>query len=250
MTISPLPPSPDRTDPATFSDKADAFVGALPQFVTQANALAIDVNNNATAAAISATDAEQAAAAAVAVANVEKWESGKVYDEGDAVYSPIDFLTYRRKSAGSSTTDPSLDSTNWALVAGTGNVTLDGEQTLENKTLTAPEFTGAIYNNGSFRGNVVSVAALDIDLSAGNYFTKSISANSTFTFSGTPASRAFGFTLRVTVTGDIAITWPASVEFPGDEAPTLTASKTHLFMFVTDDGGTTFRGAFLADYEA
>ena len=122
--------------------------------------------------------------------------------------------------------------------------------TLTNKTLASPEFTGAIYNNGSFRGNVVSVAALDIDLSAGNYFTKSISANSTFTFSGTPASRAFGFTLRVTVTGDIAITWPASVEFPGDEAPTLTASKTHLFMFVTDDGGTTFRGAFLADYEA
>jgi hypothetical protein len=39
------------------------------------------------------------------------------------------------------------------------------------------------------------------------------------------------------------------VEFPGDEAPTLTASKTHLFMFATDDGGTTFRGAFLADYE-
>jgi hypothetical protein len=123
-------------------------------------------------------------------------------------------------------------------------------QTLTNKTLTAPELTGAIFNNGSYRGNVVAVSELDIDLSAGNYFTKSISANSTFTFSGTPASRAFGFTLRVTVTGDIAITWPASVEFPGDEAPTLTADKTHLFMFATDDGGTTFRGAFLADYEA
>ena len=123
-------------------------------------------------------------------------------------------------------------------------------QTLTNKTLTAPEFTGAIYANGSYRGNVVAVPALDIDVSTGNYFTKSISANSTFTFSNTPASRAYAFTLRVAITGDIAITWPAAVEFPGDEAPTLTAGKTHLFMFATDNGGTTWRGAALADYEA
>jgi hypothetical protein len=132
-----------------------------------------------------------------------------------------------------------------------GNTTIGGTIGVTGAaSLAATSITGVTDVNGSFRGNVVAVAALDIDLSAGNYFTKSISANSTFTFSGTPASRAFGFTLRVTVTGDIAITWPASVEFPGDEAPTLTASKTHLFMFVTDDGGTTFRGAFLADYEA
>jgi hypothetical protein len=129
-------------------------------------------------------------------------------------------------------------------------VSVDAEQTLTNKTLGSPEFTGAIFNNGSYRGNVVAVSALDLDLSAGNYFTKSISANSTFTFSNTPASRAFAFTLRVTVSGDRTITWPAAVKFPGDEAPTLTAGKTHLFMFATDNGGTTFRGAFLADYEA
>jgi hypothetical protein len=143
------------------------------------------------------------------------------------------------------------------LVTNTNTATLTNKTiAFADNTLTgvaptvSPEFTGAIFNNGSYRGNVVAVAALDIDLSAGNYFTKSISANSTFTFSNTPASRAFGFTLRVTVSGDRSITWPASVEFPGDEAPTLAAGKTHLFMFATDDGGTTFRGAFLADYEA
>lgn len=123
-------------------------------------------------------------------------------------------------------------------------------QTLTNKTLTAPEFTGAIYANGSYRGNIVEVAALDVDVSTGNYFTKSISANSTFTFSSTPATRAYAFTFRVTVSGARAITWPAAVKFPGNEAPTLTADKTHLFMFATDDGGTTWRGASLADYEA
>ena len=44
------------------------------------------------------------------------------------------------------------------------------------------------------------------------------------------------------------VTWPASVKFPADTAPTLTTGKTHLFMFVTDDGGTRYRGAALADY--
>jgi len=102
---------------------------------------------------------------------------------------------------------------------------------------------------GTYAGNVVSVAALDIDCSTGNYFSKSISTSSTFTFSNVPASRAFAFTLEVNCTGSsTAITWPAAVKFPSDTAPTLTDTKTHLFLFVTDNGGTTFRGASLVDY--
>ena len=120
-------------------------------------------------------------------------------------------------------------------------------QTLTNKTLTSPELTSAPYVNGSYRANIVAVAALDIDCSAGNYFTKTISANSTFTFSSVPASRAFAFTLELTHTSG-TVTWPAAVKFPGDTAPTLTTGKTHLFMFVTDDGGTRWRGAALVDY--
>lgn len=51
-TITPLPTPPSRsTDPANFAIEADAFVAALPEFVTDANAqasyldaLAIDVD--------------------------------------------------------------------------------------------------------------------------------------------------------------------------------------------------------------
>ena len=93
-----------------------------------------------------------------------------------------------------------------------------------------------------------AVGALDIDLSTGNYFTKTISANSTFTFSNPPASGTVGsFTLELTHTSG-TVTWPASVKFPADTAPTLTTGKTHIFVFVTDDGGTRYRGAALADY--
>ena len=101
--------------------------------------------------------------------------------------------------------------------------------------------------SGTIAQNVVAMAALDVDCSAGNYFTKTINANSTFTFSNVPASRAYSFVLELTHTSG-TVTWPTSVKFPADTAPTLTAGKTHLFVFETNDGGTRFRGAALVDY--
>lgn len=100
---------------------------------------------------------------------------------------------------------------------------------------------------GTYAQTVVAVGALDIDCSAGNYFTKTINANSTFTVSNVPASRAFSFTLELTHTSG-TITWFSGVEWPGGSAPTLTTGKTHLFMFVTDDGGTRWRASSLVDY--
>jgi hypothetical protein len=102
-------------------------------------------------------------------------------------------------------------------------------------------FTGAVQQSS------VAVAALDINCTAGNYFTKTIAGASTFTFSNAPAGVAYAFTFELTHTSG-AVTWPATVAWPAGIAPTLTAGKTHLFMFVTDDGGTRWRGASLADY--
>ena len=123
----------------------------------------------------------------------------------------------------------------------TGNIVFSATQT----------FTAAgIDLDGPFEQASEAVSALDVDCSAGNYFTKAISINSTFTFSNIPTSgTAYSFTLEVDVTGtSTAITWPASVKWPDDTAPSLTDTKTHLFMFVTNDGGTTWRGAALVDY--
>ena len=107
---------------------------------------------------------------------------------------------------------------------------------------------GGLTVDGPYEQAAEAVAALDIDLSAGNYFTKTINANSTFTFSNPPSSGTVGsFTLELTHTSG-TVTWPSSVKFPADTAPTLTTGKTHLFVFVTDDGGTRYRGAALADY--
>ena len=101
--------------------------------------------------------------------------------------------------------------------------------------------------SGNYASNITAVAALDIDCSTANYFTKTISGASTFTFSSPPASRAYAFALELTHTSG-TITWPTSVKWPKDTAPTLTTGKTHIFIFVTDDGGTRWRGASLVDY--
>ena len=101
--------------------------------------------------------------------------------------------------------------------------------------------------SGNQVSNVVAMAALDVDCRAGNYFTKTINGNSTFTFSNVPSSRSFAFVLELTHTSG-TVTWPSSVKFPDDTAPTLTTGKTHLFIFETNDGGTRFRGAALVDY--
>jgi len=68
-TITALPDAPSRADPATFSDKADAFVAALPTFGTQTNAVASEVNGYA-------TSASNSAAVAIASANFKgAWSS-------------------------------------------------------------------------------------------------------------------------------------------------------------------------------
>jgi len=114
-------------------------------------------------------------------------------------------------------------------------------------TGTSASFSGAVTAD-SYKTPAQAVSALAIDLATGNYFTKTIAGNSTFTFTNPPASGTVGsFTLELTHSSG-TVAWPASVKWPADTAPTLTAGKTHLFIFVTDDGGTRYRGAALADY--
>ena len=100
---------------------------------------------------------------------------------------------------------------------------------------------------GPYKENITAMAALEVDCSTGNYFRKTISGNSTFTFANVPTGCAYAFTLELTHSSG-TVTWPASVKFPADTAPTLTTGKTHLFMFITDTGGTRFRGSSLVDY--
>lgn len=126
--VDQLPlPVPSRTDPANFSVRGDNFLGALPDYSTQLNALATEVNaanvaaeSSKNLAKTSEINAQASAFAAAGSANsaasssgAALWVSGTTYAIGDLRYSPANGRTYRRKTAGAGTTDPSLDTTNW-----------------------------------------------------------------------------------------------------------------------------------------
>ena len=96
---------------------------------------------------------------------------------------------------------------------------------------------------------VTAMGANSVDCSLGNYFTKTITGATTFTFDNVPASGvAYGFVMELTLNGSNAVTWPGSVKWPKDTAPTITDGKTQMFVFVTDNGGTRWRGSSLVDY--
>jgi hypothetical protein len=85
------------------------------------------------------------------------------------------------------------------------------------------------------------------DASAGAYHYGTFDANCVFTFSGAGAAGTDTYlTLELTQGAGApwTATWPASVEWPGDTAPTLSLAGTDLLSFVTRDGGTTWYGSY------
>jgi len=115
---------------------------------------------------------------------------------------------------------------------GTGAVAL-ADALLSRPTLKDYAIEGsAIGNTGATR---------TFDLSVANFFSATLNQACTFTFSNPPASGDFGcFVLELTNGGAFVITYPASVDFIGGVAPTLTAAGVDQLVFTTRDGGTTY----------
>lgn len=244
-TVTPLPTPPSRQEPDTFADRSDAFLGALPTFQTELNALGSYVDTTAAEVDADAATASAAADAAVAAAGATEWVSGASYEEGDVVWSPLDYQTYRAKTTHSGIADdPSADSTNWVQISVSNienNALLNVAQTFTANQTVSAEFLATSYNETfvSLSGTTPTV-----NCEAGNNFSLSTTGNTTFTFTNPPASgTAYGFTLKVTAGGTHTLTWPASVDWSGGTAPDAPASgETDVFVFFTTDGGTNWYG--------
>lgn len=112
----------------------------------------------------------------------------------------------------------------------------------------SPTFTGTLTVSGRACETSVVAVSDTLDLTASNYFERTVAGASTLVFSSPPASgNAYAFALEVLHTSG-TLTWPASVRWPGDISPVLIPGKTHLFFFTTRDGGTRWRGSSLPNY--
>lgn len=267
-----LPTPPTTTDPTTFDTRADAFFTALPGLQTSENALAANVFTNATTAynntleaAADAAAAASSAALAATYAGAIAWVSGTSYAIGDKRWSLINAVVYRRLTTGAGTTDPSLDTTNWAvystatpvqLVTGLVQLAIAGGAYALTNTTTQSAATNLCLYSRQFdlwtftgTGSVTANAAMgydgttsmdllsDTDAGAGSahvqapWITVANDSNSASASvhlkAGTAASTtlALYFTGGTTVTSYATVTWGAT---PSVAAVNGTAALTHL----------------------
>tara|TARA_Y100000296_G_scaffold77042_1_gene98230 strand:- start:321 stop:1841 length:1521 start_codon:yes stop_codon:yes gene_type:complete len=198
------------------------------------------------------------------------WDSGGMDLASSDTYAidSTDVLT--ATTLGGAVVNSSLTSlgTITSLVATTADInagTFDG--VVGGTTPAAGSFT-TLAITGAVTGNDQTVSAINlkdygevtnalgaisgataIDLNAGNSVTISdVTGTTTFTFSNPTASDELcGFTLGITNGSDETINWPASVDWAGASAPTLsgTGGSVDWLVFWTVDGGTIWNGALV-----
>jgi len=128
----------------------------------------------------------------------------------------------------------------------------------EAGVLTATSFAGSAANlTGTMSGvnfkdvglttnaiGSIGGGTQDIDLTLGNSVSGTVdTSTTTFTFSNPTASDELCiFTLVLTNGGSQTVNFPASVDWAGGTAPTLTTAGTDILVFATLDGGTIWHG--------
>ena len=156
----------------------------------------------------------------------EQWNGAYTYD-GSAIVIGPDSKYYRSLAENNQGNSPDTSPAFWE------------EYFVESYTPIKP-----------YSETLQALPADDIDLSGGNYFTKTLSGNTVFTFSNAPAGAAF-LTLRVkgALAGGYSVAWPAEVTAWGDGA-TPALGDDNLVVFVTEDSGTTYYGVHVGEVSA
>jgi hypothetical protein len=165
-----------------------------------------------------------------------------------------EFKAHRIRIEALETDITEIDSKQNTLVSGTNIKTVGGVSLLGSGNISTTDATKLPLTGGTMTGAItslretkVAMAANAIDLSLGNFFTKTISGATTLTRSNVPATgQAITFILELTNGGSGTVTWFSGVKWAGGTAPTLTSSGVDILGFYSHDGGTTWRGLLLA----
>jgi len=117
----------------------------------------------------------------------------------------------------------------------------------------ASTFTGTIAAQGRVtlasaihEARVDLSTATQINVSQANYFIRTITTDTTFTVTGTPATGTVAsYILDLTNGGSATITWATGTVWAGGTAPTLTSSGRDVLGFFTHNGGGAYNGFVL-----
>lgn len=260
--ITPLPTPPTRQDPANFSARGDAFLGALPQFQVETNALADEVSTKNTETSANAASALASANSATASAAIAVTKAQEAQDSAEMAEQLVE--SYQ----GSLPSDPVLDKNGQPLSAGdwyinsvsgfiraytgstwvqgvsavsgvssvngltgdvTGIATLTGVETLTNKTFTG--YTETVHQLSSNQitpsNGTIQYTTLSVDVS----FTDGLLEGQSVVLMINPST--------------FTITWP-TVVWVGNSASTAPSLTTGVYNCITF---FKFAGALYGKYE-
>jgi len=154
-------------------------------------------------------------------------------------------------SVGTATTSTELQTVqndvgndNYLTFVKTNSTTPTSQQVYTNPNLNYDAGNDSLKLNGTKLLNYREVVSdlgsgVNINVANGNVFTKTLSSNTTFTFTGGAAYAGSNFTLILTNSGaGRAITWPGSVRWAGGTAPVKSDGDglTDVWVFITPDG--------------
>lgn len=225
MAITPLPtPVPSRADPANFAARADAFLGALPNFATEANQLAFDVNQDAVDSSAARDEAVTAADAAVNASQVLNfagpYNAGTTYAAGQTVQSGgMYYVSLQNSNTGNT---PQGSPAWWANVL--------------------PMVLPTIALGSSW----------NIDCNTAVDFTKTVAGNGSFTISNVPAAGIYSFFIEISYTsGTITlfsgytIKWPVAL---GGSQPSFTGGRKYKLALEIRVGSTVIDVVGMSEY--
>ena len=142
-------------------------------------------------------------------------------------------------------------------VSYSANVAFSAVPTYSSGPFAVGNTSGAIANTtldvyGGAAMNVVTLATTSntVNVALANYFISTPAGTSTWIFTGVPVSRDSSFVLQLANGGSYTVTWPASVRWPANTAPTLSTNGVDILIFSTVNTGTTWRGSSLTGYTA
>lgn len=131
-----------------------------------------------------------------------------------------------RIKTASSTVPLAIDAGNAALVVlpqGEVNFIAVTWASLADRTFSNATFTNG-YTVETFSASTGS--AYTVSFNGGSMFFLTLTASCTFTFPTPEAGKSFSLLLRQDATGSRTATWPATVRWPANTAPTLTSTAT------------------------